>query len=49
MGKLLERDLPNGETIILNRQHLDDAGLRSLLQEIDARGLRNRFIFYPDL
>jgi hypothetical protein len=49
MGKLLERDIPNGETIILNRQNLDAAGLRSLLHEIDAHGLRSRFIFYPDL
>jgi hypothetical protein len=49
MRELEHNDLRNGEKIILNRKDLDDDGLRSLLRQIDKRGLRSRFIFYPDL
>ena len=42
-------DIRNGEKIILNRQDLSDADLQALLDEIDARGLRDQFMFHPDL
>jgi hypothetical protein len=49
VSKVERDDIRNGEKIILNRKDLSDDDLRSLVREIDDRGLRDRFIFHPDL
>ena len=49
IAKVERDDIRNGEKIILNRKDLSDAGLQLALREIDDRGLRDQFLFHPDL
>jgi hypothetical protein len=43
------RDIRNGEHIMLNHRQLNALDRDALLREIDAHGLRDKFVFWPPL
>jgi hypothetical protein len=49
VAKIERNDIANGERIMLNHSELNAADREALLQAIDARGLRDEFLFHPSL
>jgi hypothetical protein len=49
VGKIVERDISQGEKIMLNHKNLNLTDREALLRAIDARGLRDEFLFHPPL
>jgi Bacterial TSP3 repeat len=49
VGKIETNDIAQGERIMLNHKDLNVAEREALLRAIDARGLRDQFVFLPPL
>jgi hypothetical protein len=49
VDRIASNDIGNGEKIILNHKGLAPADRAALLKAIDARGLRDHFLFHPKL
>jgi hypothetical protein len=49
VAKIERNDIAQGEKIMLNHKDLNAADRAALLQAIDARGLRDQFLFHPPL